>query len=153
MPTVVRNLFIPHTPEQVWAIGGDFSRYPEWNQTHQAFPDGPPKLEEGTQFRERVTILGMPGEVNWTITEVVQQTRFAIKGEGPMGIKLGAVLELTPEGEGTRGAMEASFEGGPLMGPMGDAVGKATEKATDESLEKLRALVEESAAVPESAQS
>jgi ligand-binding SRPBCC domain-containing protein len=146
--TIIRNHYIPYTPEQVWAVGGDFSRYPEWNATHAAFPDGAPELVAGNKFREQVTIMGLPGEVKWTITEVEHPSRFVLAGEGPMGITLGASLELTPEGEGTRGAMEASFTGGPLAGPLGDAVAKATEKVTDESLAKLEALVAAGAAAP-----
>ncbi len=141
MPTVVRTIDVARSPEEIWAVGADFSRYAEWNQTHKAFPDGPPQLIEGTTFRETVTIMGMPGEVKWTITEVVEPHRFALEGDGPMGIKLGAALELTPNGAGTTGALEASFGGGPLLGALGDSVARATEQATDRSLEKLGALI------------
>ena len=141
MPTVVRTIDVAKSPEEIWAVGADFSRYAEWNQTHKAFPDGPPELVEGNTFRETVTIMGMPGEVKWTITEVVEPRRFALVGDGPMGIKLGAVLELTPSGAGTTGSLSASFGGGPLIGPLGDSVAKATEQATDASLSKLDALI------------
>lgn len=140
MPTVIRTLEVPYKPAQVWAVGGDFSRYGEWCLTHLSFPDGTPALEVGNKFREKVTIMGMPGEVNWEITELEVLRRFAMNGEGPMGIKLVAALELNETEQGTAASMEASFHGGPLMGPLGDAVGKAAEKATDESLEKLQVL-------------
>jgi acetyl-CoA C-acetyltransferase len=140
MPTVIRTLEVPHKPAQVWAVGGNLGRYGEWCLTHVSFPDGTPALKVGNKFREKVTIMGMPGEVNWEITELEVPRRFAMSGEGPMGIKLVAGLELNETTAGTAASMEASFHGGPLMGPLGDAVGKAAEKATDESLENLRVL-------------
>ncbi len=169
MPTVTQSLEIPATLEQVWAVAGDLSRYGEWNETHTGFPDGPPSSEPGATFREQITIMGMPGEASWTVTEASPPTRMAWDGDGPMGIKLGTMLQLAASAGGGKSAsitaggaasaaddsvsiaagdpasttvtIEIRFEGGPLTGPIADAVSKSAQKGALESLERLRDLV------------
>ena len=141
MPTVTQSLDIPATPEKVWEVATDLSRYGEWNVTHTGFPEGAPQPEQGATFKERITIMGMPGEASWTVTESTAPSRTVWDGEGPMGIKLGTKLELAPNGDSTTATIEVSFDGGPLAGPMGDAVAKSAEKGALESLEKLKGLV------------
>jgi Polyketide cyclase / dehydrase and lipid transport len=142
MPTVSQSLQIAAGPERVWEVATDLSRYGEWNVTHTGFPDGTPQTEQGAQFKERITIMGMPGEASWTVTEATAPTRTVWSGEGPMGIKLGTKLELAPAGDSTTNVMiEVSFDGGPLIGPIGESVAKHAEKGALESLERLRGLV------------
>jgi carbon monoxide dehydrogenase subunit G len=142
MPTVTQSLEIPATPERVWALATDLSRYGEWNITHSGFPDGPPSAEQGATFTEKITLMGMPGEATWTITESTAPTRTVWSGEGPLGIMLGTRLELAPTGEGTTVSIAVSFEGGPLAGPIGDAVAQSAQKGALESLERLKGLVQ-----------
>jgi hypothetical protein len=142
MPTVSQSLEIPADQQRVWDVATDLSRYGEWNVTHSGFPDGTPQTEQGAQFKERITIMGMPGEASWTVTEASAPARTVWSGEGPMGIKLGTKLELAPAGESvTNVTIEVSFDGGPLMGPLGDSVAKHAEKGALDSLERLRGLV------------
>ncbi len=141
MPTVTQSLEIPAGPEQVWEVATDWSRYGEWNITHSGFPDGLPGDVLGSTFKEKITIMGMPGEASWTVTENVAPTLKAWSGEGPMGIKLGTKLELVPASGGTTVSIEVSFDGGPLAGPIGDTVARSAQKGALESLEKLRGLV------------
>lgn len=141
MPTVSKSLEIAAPPQQVWDVAADFSRYGEWNVTHSGFPDGLPPNEPGLQFKERITIMGMPGEASWTVKESVEPARTVWDGEGPMGIKLGTKLQLEPQGEGTLVTIEVRFDGGPLAGPIGDAVAKSAEKGALESLERLQQLI------------
>ncbi|MGI8429418.1 MAG: type II toxin-antitoxin system Rv0910 family toxin [Solirubrobacteraceae bacterium] len=143
MPTVTQSLEIPASPEQVWAVAGDLSRYGEWNETHAGFPDGPPSTEPGAAFREQITIMGMPGEASWTVTEACAPTRMEWDGNGPMGIKLGTKLQLAGSGEyeSTTVTIEIRFEGGPLTGPIADAVSRSAQKGALDSLERLRGLV------------
>ena len=96
MPTVTQSLEIPAAPEQVWAVATDMSRYGEWNVTHTGFPEGSPAAEPGATFKETITIMGMPGEASWTVTEANPPTLTVWAGEGPMGIRLGTRLELWP---------------------------------------------------------
>jgi hypothetical protein len=141
MPTVTQSLDIPAAPDDVWAVATDLSRYGEWNVTHTGFPDGAPAPEQGATFKEKITIMGMPGEASWTVTESSAPTRTVWDGEGPMGIKLGTKLELAPSSDGTTVTIEVSFDGGPLAGPIGDTVAKSAEKGALESLERLKGLV------------
>ncbi len=141
MPTVTHSLEMPAEAEQVWAIATDMSRYGEWNVTHTGFPEGPPQPQAGTTFKEQITLMGMPGEASWTVTETTAPTLTVWDGEGPMGIKLGSRLELAPNGGTTTVTIQVSFDGGPLSGPLGESVAKSAEKGAAQSLEKLRALV------------
>jgi hypothetical protein len=141
MPTVTTSLDIPAPAEKVWAVAADLSRYGEWNVTHTGFPDGPPTGEPGSTFKENITLMGMPGQGTWTVTERDEPTRTVWSGEGPMGITLGSKLELTPNGDATTVSIEVSFDGGPLSGPLGATVASSAEKSAAESLEKLKGLV------------
>jgi carbon monoxide dehydrogenase subunit G len=141
MPEVTQSLDIPAAPQAVWDVATDLSRYGEWNISHTGFPDGTPATEAGTKFREQITIMGMPGEANWEITEATAPERTVWTGAGPMGIVLGTRLELAPSGDGTTVSISVSFDGGPLAGPMGATVAASAEKGAAQSLEKLAALV------------
>jgi hypothetical protein len=141
MPEVTSTLDIPASPQAVWDVATDLSRYGEWNISHTGFPDGTPTAEEGASFREQITIMGMPGEATWTIAETVAPERTVWTGAGPMGITLGTRLELAPSGDGTAVSISVSFDGGPLAGPMGATVAASAEKGAAQSLEKLAALV------------
>jgi carbon monoxide dehydrogenase subunit G len=141
MPEVTQSLDIPAAPQAVWDVATDLSRYGEWNISHTGFPDGTPATEAGTKFREQITIMGMPGEANWEITEATAPERTVWTGAGPMGIVLGTRLELAPSGDGTTVSISVSFDGGPLAGPMGATVAASAEKGAAQSLEKLKELV------------
>jgi hypothetical protein len=141
MPEVTSTLDIPASPQAVWDVATDLSRYGEWNISHTGFPDGTPASEAGAKFREQITIMGMPGEANWEIAEAVAPELTVWTGAGPMGIVLGTKLELAPSGDGTSVSISVSFDGGPLAGPMGATVAASAEKGAAQSLEKLAALV------------
>ncbi len=141
MPEVSSTAEMSAQPDHVWSVLSDFSRFGEWNQIHVDFPDGAPELAEGTTFREKVTIMGMPGEATWTIQQIEPGSRLVMDGDGPMGIKLAMSLDVAAENGGTKVTMTSSFDGAPLAGPLGDAVGKAATQAADASLQKARALV------------
>lgn len=141
MPTVSKSLEIPAPVEKVWEVASDLSRYGEWNVTHSGFPEGAPTGEQGSTFKENITVMGMPGQATWTVVDHVEASRTHWDGEGPMGIKLGSKLELHANGDSTTVTIEVSFDGGPLAGPLGASVAASGEKAAEQSLEKLKGLV------------
>lgn len=141
MPTVTQSLEIPAAPDQVWAIATDWSRYGEWNVAHTGFPEGLPTDDQGATFKERITIMGMPGEASWTVAESSAPMRTVWDGQGPMGITLGTRLELVPTDQGTTVSISISFDGGPLAGPIGETVARSAQQGALESLERLRSLL------------
>jgi carbon monoxide dehydrogenase subunit G len=141
MAVLTSSIEIPRSPQEVWEVVADLDKYEQWMTLHAGFPDGPPgKAEPGTVFREKVKVMGMPGDVKWTVSELEEARRIGMEGEGPMGTTLRAVFELEPAGDGTRVSYESEF-GGAALAALQGPVEKEAKKAGDESLEKLRALV------------
>ena len=93
MATIVKSTEIPAPPEEVWAVISDPSRSEEWQTIHAGYPDGAPgTLGADSEFRQKVKIMGMPGEVKWKVTEADEPNRLALEGEGPMGTTLSTRL-------------------------------------------------------------
>ena len=63
-------------PEQVWELATSLPRVAEWNSMHEAFSgEVPETLGEGTTYRQRVKLMGMPAEMAWRVTAVVAPAR------------------------------------------------------------------------------
>lgn len=141
MPEIIRSVQFDAPPEQVWQTITDFNRYGDWMAIHASFPDGPPaSTQPGTEYKEKVKIMGMPGDVRWTVTECEENKRLAMEGKGPMGTSMKARYELVPDDGGTR--LDAASEfGGAALGPMVKQLEKESGKALDESMERLKNLV------------
>ena len=141
MAVVSETAELPASPEQVWAKVGDLSTYPEWLTLHEGFPDGTPELTEGTTFKEKVKIMGMPGEVTWTVTACEPNKRLEMEGRGPMGTTTRAGWTLAANGgDSTSLTYEGEFSGAALA-PMASALEKESRKTAVESIEKLRQLL------------
>jgi Polyketide cyclase / dehydrase and lipid transport len=142
VPTVSTTREILAPLECVWGIVKDPRRYGDWNVTHAGFPDGTPEsYAEGMTLRERLVIMGLPAEANWTITLYDDLRGVVMVGDGPMGITLGQTLSLTQNGDGTVAEVATSIDGGLLVRPIVESLAQAARKAASESLEKLSALV------------
>jgi carbon monoxide dehydrogenase subunit G len=135
------SIEIPAPPDKVWGAVSDLNTYGDWMTVHVAFPDGvPEEMKEGVSYREKVTVMGMPGEVKWTVADYQPPSRIELTGEGPMGTTLRAVFAIEAEGDGTRVSYESEF-GGAALAPMQAAIEKEAHKAGEQSLEKLRGVV------------
>jgi carbon monoxide dehydrogenase subunit G len=141
MPEVSVSASVPAPADQVWAIITDFDRFSEWNVIHSAFPDGgPAELAVGARYSEKISLMGMPAEATWTVTEVEAGRSYRLRGKGPMGISLSQRYVLADEGAGTRVTVENEFKGS-AVNMMAARVKDATTTALTESLRKLAALV------------
>jgi carbon monoxide dehydrogenase subunit G len=142
MSTVTNSTELPASADQVWAKLANPSTYGEWLATHAGLPDGDPgTLTTGTTYKEKVKIMGMPGEVSWTVEEAVENERLVLDGKGPMGTKMRAAYRIVADGgASTTVEYEAEF-GGAALGPMMGPLTKESEKAATESLERLKALL------------
>ena len=148
MVTVSDSIEIAAPPEQVVGTIADLDTWGDWLVIHAGFSEGKPDtIAPGTKFKERVKILGMPGEVEWTVTdmELSDPGVIAMDGIGPMGTKMEAKFSIASEGEGTKVSYDASY-GGAALTPLLGQLEKATTQASAESLQKLRDLVTSKAA-------
>ncbi len=138
MATITKQTQVDASPDTVWAKLSDTSTYGEWLSTHVEYPDGPPELSEGATFKEKVTIMGMPGEVDWTVTKYEPGAAVEMEGAGPMGTKLNAAYRVEPNGDGTTITVESGFEGAALAA-MAQPLEAASNSALEKSLEQLKA--------------
>ena len=140
MATVTNTTELPASADQVWEKLANPSSYKDWLATHAGLPNDPGTLSTGSTFKEKVKIMGMPGEVDWTVEEAVENECLVMDGKGPMGTKMRTTFRITGNGDATTVAYEAAFEGAALT-PMMRPLTKESEKAANESLERLKALL------------
>jgi uncharacterized protein YndB with AHSA1/START domain len=129
-------------PEQVWKLVVDLPRYAEWLTMHEGFTgDVPATLSEGTAYRQRVKLMGMPAEMAWQVTTADEPGRLELAGDGPMGVKAKNRFIIEPAGDGTQITYEMEFAGPALAGPMATMLEKQAGTAAKASLEKFTALL------------
>ena len=140
MAVISKSTEIPAPPEQVWATVTDPNRFEEWQTIHAGFPDGPPgQLEADSEFRQKVKIMGMPGEVKWKVVEAQEPNRLKLDGQGPMGTTMTTSFAIEGQDGATNFTYESEF-GGAALAPMASALEKESDKAAQESMDKLKAL-------------
>jgi acetyl-CoA C-acetyltransferase len=147
---VVAEVIDLETPlERAWEFVSNFEAFPQWFSLHAGFPAGPPpamgEVGEGTKVTEKIKVMGIPADVDWTVVEWEPPHVVGIDGSGPMGTTMGirARVERTETG-GTRFTHESSFSGAAIT-PMLGVLEKEARKAATESLGKVRALLGEGA--------
>jgi carbon monoxide dehydrogenase subunit G len=141
MPSVKKTVDVDATPEEAFALASDTSRFPEWLTVHSGWPQGDPgRPEAGQKFVQAITIMGMPAEVNWAVTDVAP-TSVTMTGAGPMGAQLSATISTAASGDGAAVSYESEFSGGGIQGPMGDMVTQKFGEELETSLGKFKELV------------
>jgi uncharacterized protein YndB with AHSA1/START domain len=139
MATITKDTELSASVEDVWAKLTDLEGYSEWLSIHTGYPEGAPsELAEGTTFKESVTVMGMPGEVTWTVKEIDPNSSLELTGVGPMGVQLRNSYRLEANGEGTKLVCESEF-GGEALAAMEGPLSNASEQALTESLKNLEA--------------
>ncbi|GAA2907301.1 hypothetical protein Acy02nite_69730 [Actinoplanes cyaneus] len=110
----------------------------QWLVMHAGWPAEPPgTLVTGARFRQRVTLMGTPVEVRWTVTGVTPDRAIQLDGTGPMGIEVGLYLSLVAEGDTTTVHLGGGVQGGPTDGPVGSMVARSLTDALRNSLRRL----------------
>jgi hypothetical protein len=143
MPKVSVSAGTAADPERVWQLVVALPRVAEWNAMHEGFTgDVPETLSEGTAYRQRVKLMGMPAEMAWRVVSAVAPGRLEQAGDGPMGVKAKNLFVIEPAGEGANITYEMEFIGPALKGPMAGMLEKQAGAAAQEALAKLTALLD-----------
>ena len=137
MATITKEAELAAPVERVWEKLTDLEGYSDWLSIHTGYPDGvPSELTPGTSFKEAVTVMGMPGEVTWTVKHNEPERVLELEGAGPMGVKLRNAYRLESNGDGTRLTCESEF-GGEALAAMEGPLSAASEQALTQSLANL----------------
>lgn len=140
MATITKTAEVSAAPDAVWGKLTDTESFPDWQTTHVSYPEGLPQLSEGSTFKEKVTIMGMPGEVNWTVTKVEEGSALELEGKGPMGTHLSSSYRVAGNGDGSTLTFESEF-GGAALAAMAGPLEKASDEALSKSIAKFSELV------------
>jgi len=126
--------------DEVWAKLSDTGITGQWLATHVGYPEGAPEYAEGNSFTEKVTIMGMPGEVAWKVVKLIPGSAVELEGTGPMGTTLKAAYSVEPNGDSTKVTFETEF-GGEALAAMAQPLENASKQALEKSIEQFKALV------------
>jgi hypothetical protein len=126
----------------VWGRLVDLANMGTWVASHAGFVGGAPQsVAPGTEYTERIKVLGMPNDVRWTISTLEDGRRFAQEGRGPMGISIDAEYLVEPTTDGSRLTISQGFSGGALFAVKGQ-LEREVKGAQESSLAKFKELVE-----------
>src|SRR5919197_2831531 len=79
--------------ERAWELVSDFEKFPDWFSLHECFPAGPPPpladVRVGTVITEKIKVMGIPADVEWSVVEWSPPHVVGIDGKGPMGTTMG----------------------------------------------------------------
>ena len=101
MAVLENSIQIPAPKDKVWNAIADLDVYGQWMTLHVDFPDGTPdEMKQGESFKEKVKIMGMPGDVTWTVAEFKEGELIELSGQGPMGTTLSASFKVGRLGRG-----------------------------------------------------
>jgi len=127
--------------EKTWSVISDPKQFGSWVDNHEGFVGEPPaSFAPGTVFGQRVSVMGMPAEVAWTVEDVQAGRSLALKGSGPMGIGLHAAYLLEPSPAGTTVTATLDFSGAAVMA-VGSMLTTQMGEMLQTSLGRLATLV------------
>jgi carbon monoxide dehydrogenase subunit G len=139
---------IAATPEEIWAVVQDPSRFADWVTIHRAVKghsEQPDAL--GAKVDQTLCLRGVKFDVHWELVARDEPTHAEWHGRGPARSHAETEYTLSPlgDGRGTRFTYRNEFKA--PMGPLGAVasralVGGLPEKEARASLRRLKALLE-----------
>ncbi|MDP2772088.1 MAG: SRPBCC family protein, partial [Nocardioides sp.] len=124
-------------PADVVARLHDVAGMADWLTIHSNWRgDAPTAMTPGESFAQQILLMDIPAEARWTVARA-DETGFALRGTGPMGITLGLWATVAAHGTGSTVRLDAALDGAPVRGPIGSTAVRSLERALHESLTDL----------------
>jgi carbon monoxide dehydrogenase subunit G len=128
---VTASAMVPARPDQVFGLISETARYPEWVTGTDAVTrtDGPAR--EGSTYDEINPILGpWRAKTHWRVVEHEAPHRSRHEtGDIPLSRHFQVVMEVAPEGDGSR--VTITLRGEPSMGPLGAVFARLMQGQVD----------------------
>ncbi|MEV2221837.1 SRPBCC family protein [Nocardia vinacea] len=142
MRTVQTSASYKASPDEVWKVLGDPSRWGDWLVIHKSWKSAvPAQLTSGDTATASASVMNMPVTIDWTFENVDAPRSIAMGGTTRAGVKLALAISLRSEAETTTVELTASIDGGMIDGPMGGVFKNSLVGALDKSLKKAQGLV------------
>ena len=143
---VAQTIEIEAPIERVWDLVMDPHRLGEWVSIHDSVddvPEGP--LEQGSRFRQKMKLKGVPLKVSWEVVECEAPRRARWSGEAAAGAKASIVYDLSETDGVTTFDYQNEFDlpagkAGKLAGRAFNAM--SGDREAQKSLAKLKKLLE-----------
>lgn len=149
MSTVHVTTRIDAPVERVWETVMDPACLEDWVTIHRWVKDvSSQPMRQGSTMRQCLHLRGVTFNVKWTLVEVSEPHKAEWEGRGPAHSQARIVYDLRPDGDQAT-EFEYTNEFTPPGGRLGSAasrmiVGAASEREAERSLERLKALIEQS---------
>lgn len=130
------------SPAAVVDVATDLDRAHAWLTLHLGWRgDRPERLVAGDQLVQQISLMDIPAQARWTV-ERADDTGFALRGTGPMGITVGLWCTVVPHGAGAVVRLDGALDGPPVRGPVGLTAVRSVGSALVDSLEALTGLLD-----------
>ncbi|MQY29185.1 SRPBCC family protein [Nocardia aurantia] len=133
LPAAVEGLFDAIARPATWA---------RWSGFHRDFVGEPPeRLYSGASLVSTVTLLGVTGEVRWTVSAAAEPNLMVLSGRGKASTACEFTYLLRPVAGGTELTAGGDFRGPFLTGYVSKALEQHGREQLGEALDRLAALV------------
>lgn len=140
--SVTTSIELKAAASAVWEVLSDLENLGSWVSNHAGYVGGAPsKLAPGTEYTEKISVLGMPNDVRWTVSALDDGRRIAQEGQGPMGISIDSEYTIEPTDGGATLTVSQAFSGAALFAVKGQ-LEREVKGVQESSLAKLKELVE-----------
>ena len=148
MSKLEREIQIDATPEAVYDKLTDPDCLGEWVTVQDELEEAPSgNVEKGDTLVQRMKVAGQKFRIKWHVDEADRPSRVVWTGKGPLGSTARATYEIESlNGNGCTFSYTNEYDlpGGPAGKLAGRAIVGASGGEADRSLERLKALVENS---------
>ncbi|MDO9495043.1 MAG: hypothetical protein Q7J48_05015, partial [Nocardioides sp.] len=98
-------------PAEVAARLHDLGQVADWLTIHSSWRgDAPAAMTPGESFAQQILLMDIPAEARWTVA-MADESGFALRGTGPMGITLGLWATVAGHGTGSTVRLDAALDG------------------------------------------
>jgi carbon monoxide dehydrogenase subunit G len=153
--TVSANVTLPASPEAVWDLVSDPTRFAEWADRTLEVSSADNPLRLGSNYEERNKVMGsITGRSRWTVVEHEAPRRQTHRGEGiAMAAALDFFIELRPVENATEVTLGLRYR--PALGAIGAALNRiyfrrSLEQSFKRSANNLAELAKRELAAPAS---
>ena len=139
---ISRQLTLNATPDAIAEVLVDLDHWPDWFALHKGWAGAAPgRASKGLTFKHKVRVLGVPGDIEWTVTDLDVPDHFAVKGKGSNRTNAEIDFRVTPAGHGSDVAFTAKL-GGLTLKPFEGMVKTWLDVRVERTVNALRARVE-----------